>query len=163
MCNVYKLFFGPTYKKHSPEFCCTVVKYALANGAQLLPFVLISKYTLAQNGSSLVSVPGTSDYCQITGTFGITMAGGFLSIQLIYQGKTSQCQPNYNFPKEFHITQTPNHWANENKSIPMLKEILIPYIEAKRKGLDLPDKPWLLISDVFKGQWTEIVKDPFAS
>ena len=53
-----------------------------------LLFVLISKYTLAKKGSSRVSVPGTSNYCQITGTFAVTMAGSFLPIQLIYQGET---------------------------------------------------------------------------
>ena len=38
-----------------------------------LPFVLISKYTLEKKGSSRVSVPGTSDYRQITGTFAISV------------------------------------------------------------------------------------------
>ena len=42
-----------------------------------LPFVLISKYTLEKKDSSRVSVPGTSDYRQITGTFAISMAGSF--------------------------------------------------------------------------------------
>ena len=49
-----------------------------------LPFVLIRKYTLEKKGSSRVSVPGTYDYRQITGTFAISMAGSFLPIQLIY-------------------------------------------------------------------------------
>ena len=124
-----------------------------------LPFVLINKYTLAKKGSSRVSVPGTSDYRQITGTFVVTMVGSFLPIQLIYQGKTPRCQPEFNFPKEFHVTQPSSHWADENTSIDMLKKILILYVEAKRKELGVTDKPWLLICDVFKGQWTDAVKD----
>ena len=39
-----------------------------------LPFVLISKYTLEKKGTSRVPVLGTSDYRQITGTFGITLS-----------------------------------------------------------------------------------------
>ena len=74
-----------------------------------LPFVLISKYTMVEKGSSRVAVPGTADYRQITGTFGVTMAREFVPIQLIYQGKTKLSQPKFNFPKEFHVTQTPNH------------------------------------------------------
>ena len=85
-----------------------------------LPFTLISKYTLEEKGTSRVSVSGTSDYRQITGTFGITISGDFLPIQLIYQGKTKLRQPKYQFPKEFHLTQTPNHWANEQTSIDFL-------------------------------------------
>ena len=41
----------------------------------------------------------------------------------------------------------------------MLKKILIPYLEAKRKELGVSDKPRLLICDVCKGQWTDAVKD----
>lgn len=123
-----------------------------------LPFVLISKYTLEKKGTSRVPVLGTSDYRQITGTFGITLSGHFLPIQLIYQGKTDRSQPNFEFPKEFHVTQTSNHWADENTSIEMMKKILIPYVKEKRKELKVPNKPWLLICDVFKGQWTDAVK-----
>ena len=62
-----------------------------------LSFVLISKYTLAKKGSSRVSVPGTSDYRQITGTFAVTMAGSFLPTQLIYQGKRHDVSRNSTF------------------------------------------------------------------
>ena len=41
----------------------------------------------------------------------------------------------------------------------MIKKILIPYIKRKRDELNVPNKPWLLICDVFKGQWTEAVKN----
>ena len=41
----------------------------------------------------------------------------------------------------------------------MIKNILIPYIKRKREELNVPNKPWLLIYDVFKGQWTEAVKN----
>ena len=87
------------------------------------------------------------------------MAGSFLPTQLYYQGKTPRCQPEFNFPKKFHVTQTTNHWADENTSIDMLQKILIPYAEAKRKELGVSDKPWPLICDVFKGQWTDALKD----
>ena len=87
------------------------------------------------------------------------MAGSFLPIQLIYLGKTPRCQSEFNFPKEFLVTQTASHWADENTSIDMLKKILIPYVEAERKELGVSDKLWLLICDVFKGQWTHAVKD----
>ena len=46
-----------------------------------LSFVFISKYTLAEKGSSRVSVSGTSDYHQITGT-GTTLQYHLLLIGL---------------------------------------------------------------------------------
>ena len=51
-----------------------------------LPFILISKYTQEEKVISRVSVPGTADYRQITGTFDITMTGSFFPIQLINHG-----------------------------------------------------------------------------
>ena len=62
------------------------------------PFVLISKSTLEKTGSSRISVPGTSDYCQITGTFTISLSGNFLPIPLIYQRKIQRSQPKFEFP-----------------------------------------------------------------
>ena len=66
----------------------------------LLPFVLISNYTLSEKGTSQDSVPSTSDYRQITGTFSVTMAGGFFKIQLIYEDKTKM-PTKIQLPKNF--------------------------------------------------------------
>ena len=41
----------------------------------------------------------------------------------------------------------------------MIEQILIPYVKRKREELKAPNKPWLLICDVFKGQWTDAVKE----
>ena len=62
------------------------------------------------------------------------MAGSFLPIQLMYQGKTKLSQAKYNFPNEFHVTQTLNHWADENTSFEMIKKILIPNIKRNKKN-----------------------------
>ena len=40
-----------------------------------------------------------------------------------------------------------------------MKEILIPYVKRKREELKAPEQQWLLICDVFKGKWTEAVKN----
>ena len=111
----------------------------------LLPFVLMRNYTLAEKGSSRVSVPG------ISGTFGVTMAGGFLPLQLIYEGKTKKMPTKIQLPQR--ILHYPNTKSLENTSIAMLNEILVPYITGKRTELNLQSKPWLLICDVLKGQW----------
>ena len=51
-----------------------------------------------------------------------------MPIQLIYQGKTKRCQPTYPFPREFHVTQTENHWANEDTGLDPFKEVLVLHI-----------------------------------
>ena len=68
-------------------------------------------------------------------------------------------QPKFNFLKKFHITKKPNYWAKEDTSIAKLNEVLIPYMEGKQKESNLQSKHLLLICDVFKGEWTDVVKD----
>ena len=123
-----------------------------------LPFVLVSSYTMENRCNQCVPVAGITDYRQITGTFSVSLSGDFLPVQLIYQGKTNRCQLTYPFPREFHVTQTKNHWANENTSLDLIKEVLVPYIRKFRQKLSLPeDQQRLLIADVFKGNWTDAV------
>ena len=88
-----------------------------------LPFVLVSSDTIEKKGNQNQRVPvfGTTDNCQITGTFGVTLSGDFLPIQLIYQDKTKQCQRTYPFQREFHVTQTENHWTNEKTSLDLIE------------------------------------------
>ena len=122
-----------------------------------LTFVLISKYTMNKKGESSVPLQGTNDYRQITGIFSVTISGDFLPIQLINKGKPNRCAPTYHFPNDFHITHSYNHWANEETSIDLIQKVIIPYIETMRGEQGLTqDYPWLLISDVFKAQWTKL-------
>ena len=60
-----------------------------------IPYNLISKYSMNQKNAKNVPIQGIGDYRQITGTFGVSMSGNFLPIQLIYQGKTNRCQPKF--------------------------------------------------------------------
>ena len=100
-----------------------------------------------------------TDYRQITGTFGISLNGEFPPIQLIYQGKTERCHPKFKFPEEFHVAHTKNHLYNEEKSKELVTKILIPFVKKKIAELKLrKNQEWLLISDVFKGHWTEQMK-----
>ena len=117
-----------------------------------------STWTMELKGSKRVEITGISDKRQITAVFCGTMAGEFLPPQLIYQGKTTACLPRYNFPSDWHVTFTPNHWSNEVKVMEYIKKIIIPFVEQKRKDLKLPpDQPALALFDVFKGQQTEEV------
>ena len=88
------------------------------------------------------------------------MSGEFLPMQLIYQGNSKQFLSRFNFSKEFHVIQTPNHWEKEETSIELLRKIIIPFVQEKHKTLSMPeDQTWLLITDVFKSQWTKGVQD----
>ena len=56
------------------------------------------------------------------------------------------------------ISHSPNHWSNEGTMIEYIDEVTVPYMDRKRKDLDLSDNyPVVAIFDHFKGQLTERV------
>ena len=115
-----------------------------------LNYVPVSQWTMAQEGAKRVEVDGKDDKCQITVIFGCSMSGDFLPPQLVYQGKTAKCLPSYQFPLDWNITHTVNHWLIEETM--ELKKYLV---DTKRKLMLPPSHPALLLFDNFKGQCTE--------
>ena len=110
-----------------------------------------SSRTMEVKGSKRVEIAGMNDKRQITAVFCGTLAGEFLPPQLIYQGKTSACFPRYQFPDDWHVTCTPNHWSNEDKMKEYIEKMIIPYIDSKRKELKVSsDQLALAIYDIFK-------------
>ena len=75
-------------------------------------FVPVSSWTMVKEGSKWVELIGKDDKKQIKVTFAGSINGN-LPLQVIYQGKTTQCLPKFDFLSSWHITFTPNHWSNE--------------------------------------------------
>ena len=96
-----------------------------------------SSWTMEVRGAKRVEIGGLDDKRQITGIYAASLAGDFLPIQLIYQGKTNACHPSFQFPPDWDITHSPNHWSNEVLMEQYLNNIIIPYVEKKRQELEL--------------------------
>jgi hypothetical protein len=78
------------------------------------------------------------------------MSGDLLPLQLLYQGKTENCHPKVDFPEEWVIWHSENHWSNESTMLRFADKIVIPYVMEMRDKLDLPLKqPALAVFDVF--------------
>ena len=121
-------------------------------------YVPVSNWTMEREGLKRIAVTGSEDKRQITATFGATMDGDFLPLQLIYAGKTNRCLPKIAFLADWHVTYTENHWSNEVVMIDYLNKILFPYIAQKKQQLQLnTNHPSLVIFDRFRGQCTDQV------
>lgn len=121
-------------------------------------YVPVSKWTMEREGSKRVEITGLDDKRQITVVFAGTMKGDFLPPQLIYKGKSPKCLPSVDFPSNWHITFSENHWSNEKTMLQYLQQILFPYIEHKRQELQLEaSHPALVIFDRFRGQCTDAI------
>ena len=123
-------------------------------------FYFSRRSTLATRNSTNVIIAGSSDNRTITATFAFSLSGHFLPPQSLYDGKTTQSLPKYEFPKSFSLSVNPTHYSNSQESIKFIKEILVPYFTKIRRNLGLTaDQRALLIFDVFTGQMTTDVKE----
>ena len=119
-------------------------------------YVPISSWTMEEEGSKRIELIGKDDKRQITVLFAGSLSGELLPIQIIYQGKSSKCLPKFNFPNRWHVTYTPNHWANKSTMEDCIKIIIIPYFEQTRLRLNLAtDAHGLVLFDNFNRQCTE--------
>jgi len=108
---------------------------------------------MEQEGTKRVELLGKDDKRQLTALFAGSMSGDFLLIQLVYQGKATKCLPRFEFPADWDITYTSNHWCNEVTMHQYICKIILPYICSKHVELKLSDDhPVVLIFDNFKGQ-----------
>ena len=126
-----------------------------------LSYVSPGKYTFNPKGAKTVPIKGVDGKRQITATFSISMTGSFLPIQLIYEGKTRRCLPNYDFPKDFNITYSLNHWSNTEKSVELFQKVIFPYLKNVKLSKKYPKEQMsLIIMDTFKGQDNDIALNP---
>ena len=109
-----------------------------------------SSWTMEAKGTKRVEIVGLGDKRQITAVLCGAMSGEFLPPQLIYQGKTTACFPRHKFPEDWHVTCTPNHWSNEDKMMEYIEKIILPYVEGKRKELELSVDYSKLISKLYR-------------
>ena len=119
-----------------------------------LKYIPAMHHTMAKQNSESVSIAGSSDKRSTTCTFTITLSGHFLSMQLIYGGKTKQSLPRFMIPDGFSLSCNPKHFTNVMESI---NEIITPYLQSQHKELGKPKQATLVIMDVFRGQITDDV------
>ena len=103
---------------------------------------------MKQEGAKRVELMSKDDKQQITAVFAASFTGDFLPPQLVYQGKTERCLPQFQFPSDWNITFSPNHWSYELTMKEYFKQIILPYINKKLEDLKLvKNYPALLIFD----------------
>jgi len=89
---------------------------------------------MEKEGQKRVQITGIDDKRQITAVFAATKTGSFLPIQVIYKGKTKRCLPSVDFPKDWLISFTKNHWANEAATKRLYLHNIITLCETKKRG-----------------------------
>ena len=105
-----------------------------------IKYVPASQWTMAEKGSKRVELEGVNDKRQITAVFAGSLTGDFLPVQLVYEGTTSKCYPSgVNFPADWLISATPNHWCNEETMLLYITKIIVPYLQQKKKEMGLLD------------------------
>ena len=92
-----------------------------------IKYVPVSQWMMEWKGAKRDEVEGVDDKRQITAVFGGSLTGDFLPIQLVYEGLTPKCYPNeVDFPSDWVISSTLNHWCNEQTMLLYITRILVP-------------------------------------
>ena len=78
-----------------------------------IKYIPVGSWIMEKEGQKRVQITGIDDKRQITAVFAATKTGSFLPIQVIYKGKTKKCLPSVDFPEDWLISFTDNHWTNE--------------------------------------------------
>lgn len=66
---------------------------------------------MGKEGVKQVEFAGKDDDRQITAVLTSTISEDFLPPQIIYQGKTTRCLPQVDFPIGWHIPYFTNYWC----------------------------------------------------
>ena len=97
-------------------------------------YVSTGAMTMAKRGEKNVAMKGLADKRAITLTFTVSLTGEFLTMQVIYGGKTTANQPRgFKFPDGFCVSQNPKHWLNEDETEKLIDTIINPFAVKKRK------------------------------
>ena len=110
-----------------------------------IKYVLVSNETMTKYDSLSFTIKGSDNKQMITGTFVIILSRKFLSMQLIYGGKTNQSIPRVGFPERFCLSVYPKHFSYTDESLKFLNEIIIPYLYFERSNLKLVKEQKALI------------------
>ena len=68
------------------------------------------------------------------------------------KAKTPRCHHHYQFPSDWNITHSPEHWSNERTMLQQVTKVIIPYVKRIR-GSFKEDTPAVVIMDNFKGKF----------
>ena len=101
-------------------------------------YVPVGRTTLAKKNTKTVPIKGSSDKRTITATFAISLQGDFMSVQLIYGGKTRKCLPRFKFLEKFSLSYNETRYNNEKEACKFIEEILQPYIKKVIERENLP-------------------------
>ena len=116
------------------------------------------QWTLDKKGDKRVAIAGHCDKRQITAVMCAALTGEVLPVQLVYEGKTRRCHPLSDFPGNWVISHSPNHWSTEETMIEYITDVVVPFVEQKRDDLELnSDHAAVAIFNHFKGQLTKKV------
>ena len=96
-----------------------------------LNYVPVTSWTMEEAGARRVEVVAKDDKQQLTAVFAGSLYGNFVPPQLIYEGKRERCHPQFKFPAGWHITNSANHWSNEDTMKEYVEMIIIPYVDEK--------------------------------
>lgn len=121
-------------------------------GVKLVP---VSDWTMESQGSRQVSIVGIDDKREMTVLVTTSLSGTLLPPQLLYAGKTDKCHPKVQFPSDWDVHHSENHWSNQETMLRYVEKIVLPYVSDYRNRTGRKEQRALCIFDVFAAHRTK--------
>ena len=90
---------------------------------------------MEQQGATRVEIAYLGDERKVTATFTVTTSGKFFPFQLVYEGKTEMCHPQYMytciFPPKIDMWHGPKLWSNTELTKHFIQMTILPYTECE--------------------------------
>ena len=86
----------------------------------------------------------------------VVSAVGMIGAQMILGNKV---YPNIDPQPVLRFLHNPKHWSNEQTTIALWNDIILPHIAARRAALGEPASPVIVLADSFSAHWTPAVTD----
>ena len=81
-------------------------------------------------------------------------------MQLSYAGKTKRCLQKFDFPRNFNVTFTKNHWSNMEKAVEHFEKVIFPFFQKTKEEYNYSKEQMsLVVMDIFKDQDNNVLKE----
>ena len=95
-----------------------------------------SSRTMNERGKNKIVIKGIDDKREITALLAVTLSGALLPPQLLFEGKTDRCHTHVNFPADWDIFHSENHWSNTATVLRFIDKVLNPYLKVNWLNLN---------------------------
>ena len=111
-------------------------------------------YTWEKRGADRVQIKSSKDGFTL---LPVVSAVGVVGAQMIFGGTTPAVFPRLDPGPHLRYACTTSHWSDEQTTVALWRDIILPYVAAKRLNMGDPHAPAIVLADAYAAHWAPLV------